>query len=75
MGLGWIRGEDRAADLLTQVINNKRCRKKKSPNNVVNLTDRRIGVRAGNIPSAHNIAPSIEGLSQAQGDVRILAQR
>lgn len=33
--------EGAAARLLEQVINNKRCRKKKSPNNVVNFNERK----------------------------------
>lgn len=40
--LGWVRLEDQVATLLNQVINNKRNRKKKSPNNVVNLLEHRV---------------------------------
>lgn len=35
--MGWRKCEDRAAELLQQVINNKRCRKRKPKNNIIAL--------------------------------------
>lgn len=37
--LGWQRAENHTAALLSQVINNKRSRKRKPTNNIVNLNE------------------------------------
>lgn len=39
--LGWNICEHRTAELLNQVINNKRCRKSKARNNIINLNERK----------------------------------
>lgn len=54
MNIGWRPAEYKAAELLQQVINNKRCRKTKGPNNVVNLHKPKIeltGTTTGHWPS------------------------
>lgn len=39
--LGWGICEGRTSDLLQQVISNKRCRKSKPRNNIINLNERK----------------------------------
>lgn len=40
--IGWQRAETHAANLLSQVINNKRSRKRKDTKNVIRLMDHRV---------------------------------